>query len=912
MSFVRLIAAAALTTIVTATSVHGQTSNPISAQFLSSFQYRNLGPFRMGARTSDIAVPSAPAPDHLYTFYVGFWTGGVWKTTNNGTTFEPIFDDQNKLPIGDIALAPSNPNHVWVGTGDAFVSRSSYRGDGVYKSTDAGETWTNVGLEKTQHISRIVVHPTNPEIVYVAAAGANYSQNEDRGVYKTTNGGRTWTKSLYISPKIGIIDLVMNPQEPDVLYAAAYDKERFPWQVINGGPQTAIYKTTDGGANWTKLTNGLPTGRLGRIGLDIYPKNPNIVYAVIENDNPRTPIAAGAGTPGQRVQIVGGELYRTDDAGASWRKMNPENVNVMPKGPYYFTQIRVYPDNPDRVILTGEPFMRTNDAGRTWPDRIFPSMFGDFRTLWIDPTNSKRIIIGSDGGIAISYDDGRTSDHLANIPVQELYAIGLDMEEPYNIYTGSQDHEHWKGPTQSPSSRGVNVFDWVAIGDNDGIMTQVDTTDSRWVYTTRQYGAHTRVDQLHGYEINIPPRAQPGQPPLRFHWTTQLHISPHDPATIYAGSQFLHRSTDRGDTWTTISPDLSTNPQDGRILPESEVGVPGGIPWFAISSIAESPRERNAIWVGTTDGKVHLTRNGGTSWTDMTAKITAVGGREDAYVSRVRASTHVAGRAYVAKNGYRFDDFKAYLYRTDDFGATWRSISSGLPDEPINVVWEDYRNQNLLFVGNDTGVFVSIDGGATWTKMNNNMPNIPVHDLMVHPRDQDLVLGTYARGFYITNIRPLQELTPAVLASDAHLFTIQPVVQRVRWAFGANDYLFGQRYFQTRNPPDGMIINYYLKSAGQGATVTITNAQGQQVAQLQGSGNAGLNTLAWNTRNPPAGGGAGGGNPGRGGPTILELLAPLGEYTVTVNVGGRTLTQQASIVKTQGWSLNGAPVIIRQ
>jgi photosystem II stability/assembly factor-like uncharacterized protein len=914
---------AILTLALAASTAAGQTAGAFDEQLVSSFTYRNLGPFRMGARTSDIAVPYTPERDHLYTFYVGFWTGGLWKTTNNGTTFEPVFDKQNKLAIGDVAVAPSDANVVWVGTGDAFTSRSSYAGDGVYRSMDAGKTWTNMGLRDTHHISRIVIHPTNPDIVYVAAMGALFSENEGRGVYRTSNDGRTWEKVLYLNPKIGIIDLVMNPRNPDILYAAAYDKERKPWQLVNGGPQTAIYRTSDGGKNWTKLTNGLPTGRIGRIGLDIYPKNPDIVYAVIENDNPRPPVSAAtaaqpraSGAQGQRVPTIGGELYRTDNGGESWVKTNPDSVNVTPKGPYYFAQIRVDPNDADCVVITGEPFRRSCDGGRTWPEQIFRGMFGDFRTLWIDPANSDRIIIGSDGGIAISYDRGRTSDHLANIPVQELYAIGVDMEQPYNVYVGSQDHEHWRGPSQSPMTRGVNVFDWQAIGDNDGIMTQVDPTDSRWVYTTRQYGAHTRVDQQLGYETNIPPRAQPGQPPLRFQWITPIHISPHDPATIYAGSQFLHRSTERGDTWTTISPDLSTNPQDGRIMPESETGVPGGIPWFAITSISESPLAAGSIWVGTSDGKVQLRRNAGGAWTDLTAKLTARGGREDAYVSRVRASAHVAGRAYVAKNGYRFDDFKPYLYRTDDWGATWRSISAGLPNEPINVLFEDQRNPDLLFVGNDTGVFVSIDGGTSWVRMNNNMPSIPVHDLLVHPRDNDLVLGTYGRGLYITNIAPLQELNTTVLASEAHLFTISPAIQRVRWQFGANDYLFGQRYFQTPNPPDGMIIRYYLRSAtSPGASVAITNAAGTEVARLDGSGNAGINTVVWNARIRPAAaagpGGRGGATPGRGGPTVLEYLAPLGDYTVTVNVAGRSLTQRASIAQTQGWKLGPSPVIIR-
>jgi hypothetical protein len=445
------------------------------------------------------------------------------------------------------------------------------------------------------------------------------------------------------------------------------------------------------------------------------------------------------------------------------------------------------------------------------------------------------------------------------------------------------------------------------------MFTVPDRTDSRWLYTTRQYGGQQRIDQKLGYRTDIMPRRPAGQPPYRFLWATPFHISPHDSRVVYTGAQVLLRSADRGDTWAEISPDLSTNPAD-RILPSSEGGVPGGIPWFAISSIAESPVLRGVIWAGTSDGRVHVTRDDGASWTDLTPRLTALGAREDAYVSRVRASAHVAGRAYVAKSGYKLDDFRPWLYRTDDYGATWTSIAANLPDEPINVVFEDAKNPDLLFVGNDTGVFVSIDGGERWVRMNNNMPNVPVHDLVVHPRDNDLILASYGRGIWITDVAPLQELNAAVLAQDAHLFAVEPTVQRINWSFGANDYLFGDRHIETRNPPNGMVIRYYLKRpAGDAATVTIADANGRQMARLEGETAAGINTVVWSTR---AGGGGRGGAGGRGGGggrggSILEQWAPLGEYTVTLDIGGRTLTQRARITKTQGWSLGAAPQTIR-
>src|SRR5262245_27506942 len=415
-----------------------QSADAFNEQLLRPFTYRNVGPFRMGARTSDIAVPASPAKDHLYTFYVSFWTGGVWKTTNNGTTFEPIFDRESTLSIGDVTVAPSDSTIVWVGTGDGFTSRSSYAGDGVYKSTDAGKTWKNMGLPDSHHISRIVINPTDANTLYVAAMGHLYSENAERGIFKTTNGGQSWEKVLYVNEKVGAIDLVMNPKDPAVLYAALYEKQRLPWQMVNGGPASGIFKTADSGRTWTRLEGGLPRGRIGRIGLDISYRKPEILDAVIENVNPKPGAPAdAAGT----AAIVGGEVYRTDNGGQTWVKTNAADYNVSPKGPYYFSQIRVDPGNDKNLFITQDGYRHSIDGGKTWNERdTFPRMFGDFRTLWIDPENPDRMIAGSDGGIAISYDGGRTSDAYSNIPVGEIYSIGIDMDEPYNLYAGLQDH----------------------------------------------------------------------------------------------------------------------------------------------------------------------------------------------------------------------------------------------------------------------------------------------------------------------------------------------------------------------------------------------------------------------------------------------------------------------------------------
>jgi photosystem II stability/assembly factor-like uncharacterized protein len=891
---------------------------------LKGFTYRNMGPFRMGARISDIAVPESPAKDHLTTFYVATWTGGLWKTTNAGTTYAPVFDGQSKQTIGDVTLAPSNPQIVWVGTGDGFCSRSSYAGDGVYKSTDGGQTWTNMGLPDSHHIPRIVIHPRNPDIVYVAAMGHLYSENEERGVFKTADGGRTWTKVLYLNAKIGIIDLVLNPADPEVLYAAAYEKQRFPWKYVNGGPGSGIYKTSDGAKTWARLGGGLPGGTIGRIGLDLCLGKPDIVYAVVENANVRPATKTEAeqdrarGLPA-RDRMVGGELYRSADAGKTWTKTNSPEDNVSSKGPYYFSQIRVDPNDEHKVFITGVSLANSTDGGKTWhdidwpPRRLFATMFGDVRTLWIDPRDSDRMILGSDGGIFLSYDGGKTCDHTYNLPLGENYAVGVDMDEPYNIYAGLQDHEHWKGPSNAAHNRGITLLDWKAFGNGDGMFAQVDPTDSRWVYTTMQYGGQFRVDQKLGLRTSIAPAREKGLPPYRFLWCTPLHISPHNSRILYTGGQVLLRSFDRGDHWQEISPDLSTN-DASKIFPSSEGGLPGGIPFFAISSISESPLTPGVIWVGTSDGMGQLTRDGGASWTDLTPGVTAAGGRVDAYVSRVRASSHKAGTAYVAKNGYRNDDFRPFLYKTEDFGRTWTSLAANLPNEPINVVWEDVKNPRLLFLGNDTGVFVSIDGGKAWVKMNANMPNVPVHDLVVHPRENDLVVGSYGRGIFVTNVGPLQEMTEAVLGEDVHLFAVKPTAQRIVWSFGANDYLFGDKHLITPNEPNGVAISYYLKSQASGKVkITVSDPSGAVLASLDGPAASGIHKLVWDMRPAAARREGPGAPPGPGARSrdVLSQWVPPGEYVVVLEAGGKKMTQKARITKTLGWSLGPSSEVIR-
>jgi photosystem II stability/assembly factor-like uncharacterized protein len=862
----------------------------------SAITFRNLGPFRTSAWVTEIAVPETPLRDHLYTIYAATRSGGLWKTSNNGVTWDAISDSVGAAAVGAIALAPSNPQHVWMGTGANDLARSSYSGKGVYKSTDAGKTWTGGWLPDSHHIARIVIHPANPDIVYVAAMGHLFSRNAERGVFRTKDGGKSWEKVLFVHDGVGAVDLVINRTNPSILYAAMYEKYRYPWELVESGPGTGIHRSDDGGTTWRRLEGGLPSGRIGRIGLDIYQKNPNILYAVLENQNPKpgperepqrevsavNPLAAG---------IIGNQLYRTDDGGVTWRVVSGD-VNVAGgKAPYSFNQLRINPHDDKTVIVTSDAMYITRDGGATWGSDFFRSVFGDFRTMWWDPQDENRVMLGSDGGVNVSYDGGRTSDYFLNMPVGEIYAIGVDMDDPYNVYAGLQDHDSWKGPSNSKSGS-ITLEQWTTVGPGDGMYNQVDPTDSRWVYNTRELGNHGRFDQTTGERTVIAPRRDPALPRLRYNWIAPLVLSPHDPKTLYAGAQVLFRSQDRGDSWHEISRDLTTNdPQKiGR-----------NVPYATITTISESPVAAGTIWVGTDDGKVQVTRDAGGAWVDATPALAKAGAPVDRYVSRVFASPHDAGTAFVAKSGFRNDDFRPFLYRTSDFGATWTPVvgavhtrgsaswGARLPDAPINVVVQDRVNPNLLFVGNDLGVWFSLDGGnVEWLQLKANLPTVAVHDLTIHPRENDLVLGTYGRGLWIGDITALQQATPAALASAAYAFDIEP---RARYGFNAigNYDLYGDKYIQVPNEPDALVVRYWLREkAASPAKITVADADGKVINELSGPAEAGLNQVLWNMRpGPPAGS-----EPRRfGGP---PPVAP-GNYRIRIDVAGQTFTKIGTI-----------------
>jgi photosystem II stability/assembly factor-like uncharacterized protein len=860
---------------------------------LNATSFRNVGPFRTSAWVTEIAVPDAPAHDHLYTIYAATRSGGLWKTANNGITWEPISDSVEVAAVGAVAVAPSNASIVWMGTGDQANARSSYSGKGVFKSTDAGKTWQLMGLPDSHHIARIVIHPTNPEIVYVAAMGHLFSRNEERGVFRTRNGGKTWEKVLYVDDGTGAIDLVMNRKSPDTLYAAMYEKHRTPWHLILGGPGSGVYRTDDGGAKWRKL-DGLPSGNVGRIGLDINPREPNVLTVIVENLNPRgegmparvdaCSTGGGRGGSPRPGGPMGNEVYRSEDGGRTWRKTHGDGIDVAgSKAPYSFNQIKTNPSDPSQIIVNSDSMYESKDGGKTWTCQFFRGVFGDFRTMWWDEQDPQRIMLGSDGGVNVSYDGGRTADYYLNLRVGEVYAIGVDMDDPYNVYGGLQDHDSWKGPSNSTGGQ-ITLEDWTTVGTGDGMYNQVDPTNSRWAYNSLQAGGQRRFDQLTGQATNIQPRRAEGAPALRYNWVTPLVLSPHNPQILYTGAQLLLRSLNRGDEWQEISPDLTTGDA-------TRCGLNSGyVPYCTITSISESPVTAGVIWVGTDDGKVQLTRDHGATWTDLTAAVASAGGPADRYVSRVFASPHQAGTALVAKNGFRNDDFRPFLHRTTDFGKTWTALTANLVESPINVVVQDRKNPNLLIVGNDLGVWVSIDGGAAWTRLKANLPTVPVHDLTVHPRENDLVLGTYGRGMFIGDITPLQELSAEILAKPFHLFAVEA---RTAYGFRAlgNFHLFGHKYIEVPNEPDALVINYYLRAkADGGSAVTITDIKGDRIAQLKGPSEPGINRVLWNMRAGAAAasggrGGRGGGRGGFGGPVL-----PAGDYRITVDVAGQQQT----------------------
>ncbi|MGB8958900.1 MAG: hypothetical protein WCC00_07820 [Candidatus Aminicenantales bacterium] len=817
-----------------------------AADVLKGLNFRSIGPTPQSGRFVDFAVPNGK-PN---TFYAASASGGLWKTENNGQTFEPLFENEKVFSIGDIAVAPSDPAVLWLGSGEANNSRSTYWGDGVYKSVDGGKTWLNMGLRESHHIGRIVIHPSNPDVVYVAALGHLYSENPDRGVYKSTDGGKTWDKVLAVTVDgraVGAVDLAMDPSDPDTLYAAAYDKFRKPWTWGIGGPGSGIHKTVDGGKTWTKLTNGLPSGILGRIGLAVSAKDPKIVYAEIENANKPglsaedrwQEVLAGKSSEG----MIDGEIYRSEDAGTTWAKVSPDKRSVGGDPGYYYGQIVVDPNDSNVVYVLSVGVLASRDGGKTWTP---PFRFGgDNHALWIDPRDSAHMLLGYDHGMGVTWDGGKNWYHPDFLPLAQFYAIDFDMSYPYRVAGGLQDNGSLMGPSTNVGGRGgfggrggaappIRLEDWFNVGGGDGMYNVFDRTTNRTLYNESQFGTLTRTDVVTGESENI--AYQRLKPETRWNWCAPILVSAHNSDTIYHCGNIVVMSANRGESWTEISPDLSTN--DPSKLTVEGRGGDGNVQYCTITTFDESPLLPGVLWAGTDDGNVWVTRDNGKAWVKLNDKIT---GNPGSWVSRVSASPSDPATAYVAYTGFRNDDFKPYLYKTTDYGATWTSLAAGLAEGPVNVVREDPRNPKLLFAGTDFGIYVSLDGGKAWLKLKADMPTQPVHDLKIHPRENDLIVATHGRGAYIADIKALQELTPDILAEDAHLFRVEPTV---RW-IGRNQRESSSSNFEGESEPLGLAISYLLKSKPKDGAMVQVFAGSLLLDEITGSTNVGLNTVYW-------------------------------------------------------------------
>jgi photosystem II stability/assembly factor-like uncharacterized protein len=823
----------------------------------------------MGGRTVDIeAVEKSP-----WIIYAAIGPSGVWKSENNGVSWTPVFHKEATVSVGDIAIAQSHPNIIWAGTGEATSRNSVTVGDGVYKSLDSGKTWTNMGLKDTRHIARIVINPGDPNIVYVAAMGHLWGPNMERGVYKTTDGGKTWKKILYVDENTGMADLAMDPADSLVLYAAAYDHRRLPYHFRSGGPGSGIFKTTDGGETWARLTKDLPEGVLGRIGLDVSRSAPGVVYALIEHKD--------------------GGIWRSEDKGESWKRMCDyatfRRVNTRP---FYYSQIRVDPADDKVVFVLSSGLFLSTDGGQKFR-AIGAGIHPDHHALWIDPSNPLHLIEGNDGGIDISYDQGKTWLPVQNIDAAEVYQVGYDMRQPYFVYCGLQDNGSWGGPSATTDPIGITNDDWVAIGSGDGFFAQPDPNDVNTVYSNWQMNNVYRYDWRINKSKMIRPAGRLDEPPYRFNWNSPIHISPHDSNTVFVGGNFLFRTTDRGKTWEIISPDLTTNDpakqkdSGGPITPDNS----GAEMHCTITAIAESPLEKGVIWCGTDDGNLQLTRDGGKTWANVVTNIKGL--PRNTWCSRVEASHFEAGTAYAAFDGHRADDYATYVYKTIDSGKTWASIKSNLPFGWVHVIREDVKNRNLLYVGTEFGIFASLDGGLTWFSLKNDLPTVAVHDIAVHPRDNDLIIGTHGRGIWILeDISYLQEMTPEVLASDVHLFNVCPATE---FYMATRRESFSKPTFAARNPVYGLAVTVYLKAKPkERPKISLMGSDNDPVFELNLAVKEGIQRDYWSLQVAPKTRDGKRIAPSGIGMVALPLVAP-GEFILELAVDGQKFRTAAKV-----------------
>ncbi|MGA9355268.1 MAG: glycosyl hydrolase [Terriglobales bacterium] len=847
----------------------------LDSDVISGLPIRAIGPAVMGGRIADIA---AVRDGEKLTIFIGSASGGVWRSRDGGTTFKPVFDKQPGLSIGSIAIDPSDSKTVWVGTGESWVRNSVSVGTGVYRSRDGGDNWDAMGLPDSEHVSRILVNPKDGKTVYACALGHLWNSNSERGVYKTSDGGKTWAKILHRNDSTGCAEMAMDPQDPSIIYAAMWDVRREPWNFRSGGPGSGMFKSTDAGATWHELRKGLPEGDLGRIGMAVAPSDHNRVYAIVEARNHTA-------------------LFRSNDAGDSWAEVN-NSWNVSGR-PFYFARVIVDPKNADRVYKPGFSFTVSEDGGKSFSSAIDTQgpdegVHGDFHALWINPDNPSQMLCGNDGGVYQSLDQANHWRFLNNIPVAQFYHVSADMADPYNVYGGLQDNGSWMG-----ASRGVDGIPnraWRVIGIGDGFWAFSDPSDSDYAYAEYQGGRISRFRKSTGESRDIKPLPRANEPDFRFNWNTPIALSPNVKGTIYLGGQFLFRSRDHGESWDRISPDLTTNNPERQHQERS-----GGLTidnsdaekYETIYTIAESPKNGEVIWAGTDDGNVQITRDGGKHWTNVVTNVPEL--PANTWVSTIEASHFDPAVAYATFDGHATGDMKTHVYRTKDYGKTWTSLSTPELTGYAHVVREDLVNKDLLFVGTEFGLFISIDSGAHWAQFKGDLPNVAVRDIAIQPRESDLILATHGRGVYILDdLTPLRALTPEMLSKDLVMLPSRPSVLELPAGEQRAD---GDSEFMGRTVPESASIVYYQKKRHifGDLKLEIYDDKGTLLTSIQGDKRRGLNRLEWPERaKPPK-------VPPAAGLVENEFLfygpqAQEGTYTVKLTKGKETYTSTFKLV----------------
>jgi photosystem II stability/assembly factor-like uncharacterized protein len=863
-----------------------QKAEMANTSLVKNLTLKNIGPSVMSGRVVDLEVN----PNNPTEFYVAYASGGLWHTTSNGISFEPILDNSETQNIGEIAIDWVT-NTIWVGTGENNSSRSSYAGIGILKSTDNGKSWQNMGLQDSHHIGRIIINPNNPNEVVVGVTGHLYSKNQERGIYKTTDGGKSWNKTLFVNDETGIIDVAYAPNNFNIQYAAAWQKDRKAWNFTGNGPGSGIYKSTDSGSTWklaTTAESGFPTGDgVGRIGLAVFDET--TVYAVHDNqfrrvakpktkktsdelekddfktmsssaflaldnkklntylktngfqekyraENVKNMVKDGAVKPADLAKylenansalfdtpVIGAEVYRSDDAGKTWRKMNKNYIDdLFYSYGYYFAQVRVDPSNKDHIYLSGVPLITSKDGGNTFSSIGKENVHADHHALWINPKRPGHLINGNDGGVNITYDDGGTWMKNNSPTVGQFYAINVDNEKPYNVYGGLQDNGVWKGAHTSIENNrwqqsGKNP--WEMIMGGDGMQVQIDNRNSNIVYTGFQFGNYYRLDLANNKQTRIQPKHKLGEAPYRFNWQTPILLSVHNQDILYLGGNKLHRSLNQGGDWEAISDDLTQGSKEGNVA------------YGTLTTISESPFKFGLLYTGSDDGLIQVSKNAGGSWENVSSTLP-----KNLWVSEVAASKHKKERVYATLNGYRFDDFTPYVYMSNDYGKTWKSISSGIPTSPINALVEDPENENLLFVGTDNGLYVSFNQGSSWELFQNGMPNVAVHDLVIQPEAKHLLVGTHGRSIYKADISKLQQMNSEIMNDDLYVFGVDAIKHSKRW--GSSWSSWG-----TPNTP-GIDVTFHTMKPGS-YTATVKTMNGTEVSATEIEASKGLNILSY-------------------------------------------------------------------